>query len=239
MSDIQFNTGVISPVECVKEGWEIIKPDFWLLLAITFVAGLIGSASLYILLGAMICGMNYCYLARIDGRKVSFEDLWKGLGWWLPGLVVTAFIVVPMLVIYGVVLVPAIMSAVMGSSLSGDEFVGLLAGILAVDAVFAVIMVCFHTLLIFSFPLIVDRNLGAITAMKTSARAVLKNLGGVVGMIGVQIVLTFLGFLAICIGIYLVIPIIIAGNLVAYRKVFPAQPQGQNYNLMPGIYRGS
>jgi hypothetical protein len=238
MNGIEFNTGAISPIECVKEGWEVIKPDFWLLLGITFVAGLIGGFSMYILLGAMICGMTYAYLKRIDGQSVSFDDLWKGFSWWLPGLVVTAFIVIPLIVVYAVVYVPIIMSAVMGSKLSEDELVTMLIVAGVVDLILIVIMVCVHTLLMFSFPLIVDRNLGAIKAMTTSARAVLKNIGGVVGLIVVNFGLVFLGYLALCVGIYFVIPIIIAGQLVAYRRVFP-RLNPQNFNPPPpNAYQG-
>lgn len=238
MNGTEFRTGVISPVECVKEGFELIKPDFWLLLAITFVGGIIGGVTLYILLGAMACGMFYAYLKRIDGHSISFDDLWKGFGWWLPGLVVTAFIVIPIMIVYGVIYVPIIMSAAMGSKLSQDELMGVLLGALAVDLVLVVIMVCFHTLLMFSFPLIVDRNLGAIKAMTTSARAVLKNLGGVVGLILVNMGLMILGYLALCIGVYFVIPIMIAGNVVAYRRVFPSL-QNQNFGPPPpNEYRG-
>jgi hypothetical protein len=238
MNGTEFNTGVISPVECVKEGWEVIKPDFWLLLGITFVAGLIGGFSMYILLGAMICGMTYAYLKRIDGQSISFDDLWKGFNWWLPGLVVTAFIIIPLIVVYAVIYVPIIMSAAMGSRMSEDELVTMLVVAGLVDLVLIVIMVCVHTLLMFSFPLIVDRNLGAIKAMTTSARAVLKNIGGVVGLIVVNFGLVFLGYLALCIGIYFVIPIIIAGQLVAYRRVFPRlNPQGFN-PPPPNTYRG-
>jgi hypothetical protein len=238
MNGTEFNTGVISPIECVKQGWELIKPDFWLLLGITFVAGLIGGFSMYILLGAMICGMTYAYLKRIDGQSVSFDDLWKGFNWWLPGLVVTAFIVIPLFVVYAVIYVPIIMSGVMGNKLSEDELVTMLVVVGLVDLVLIVIMVCVHTLLMFSFPLIVDRNLGAIKAMTTSARAVFKNLGGVAGLIVVNFGLVFLGYLALCIGIYLVIPIIIAGQLVAYRRVFP-RLNPQNFNPPPpNTYQG-
>ena len=238
MNGTEFNTGVISPIECIKEGWEVIKPDFWLLLGITFVAGLIGGFSMYILLGAMICGMTYAYLKRIDGQSVSFDDLWKGFSWWLPGLVVTAFIIIPLIVVYAVIYVPIIMSAAMGSRMSEDELVTMLVVVGLVDLVLIVIMVCVHTLLMFSFPLIVDRNLGAIKAMTTSARAVLKNIGGVVGLIVVNFGLVFLGYLALCIGIYFVIPIIIAGQLVAYRRVFP-RLNPQNFNPPPpNAYQG-
>lgn len=238
MNGTQFNTGVISPIECVKEGWEIIKGDFWLLLGITFVAGLIGGFSMYILLGAMICGMTYAYLKRIDGQSVTFDDLWKGFRWWLPGLAITAFIIIPVFAVYAVIYVPIIMSAAMGSKLSEDELITMFIVVGVVDLILIVIMVCFHTLLMFSFPLIVDRNLGAIKAMTTSARAVLKNIGGIVGLIVVNFGLVFLGYLALCIGIYFVIPIIIAGQLVAYRKVFP-RLNAQNYNPPPpNTYQG-
>ena len=82
-------------------------------------------------------------------------------------------------------------------------------------------MVCLHTLLIFTFPLIADKNVGAVQAIKTSVRAALKNLGGVAGLMGLNFVLVFAGYLAFCVGIYFVIPIITAGNVVAYRRVFP------------------
>lgn len=238
MNNQEFRTGVIKPVECAKQGWELIKNDYWILFAIGLVGGLIGGFSLYILLGAMACGIFYCYLQVIDGKSVSFDGLWKGFEFFLPGLIVTLVIVVPMLIVYGVIYAPFILAAVMGSKLSQDEMMGLLFGAFAVDFVFIVIMVCFHTLLMFSFPLIVDKKLSAIGAMKTSAKAVWKNLGGVVGLILVNFGLMILGYLAFCIGLYFVIPIVIAANVVAYRQVFPA-PQERNFNPPPpNVYQG-
>ena len=99
-----------------------------------------------------------------------------------------------------------------------------------------VAMVCFHKLLMFSFPLIVDRNLGAFAAMSLSARAVWNNLGGVAGLYGVGFVLSLAGMLAFCVGIYFVIPIIIAGNVLAYRKVFPA-PGSTNVPPAPNAFQ--
>ena len=222
MQNLEFRTGVIKPIECVKEAWEIIKPDFWLLFAIVLVGAVVGTISLYIVIGAMICGINYCYLKQIDGKKVVFDDLWKGLSWFGPGLIVALCIFVPILLVYAVIYVPIFVAMMMGARMSQDELMTTLAGAFAVDAILIVIMVCFHTLLMFSFPLIVDRNLGGFRAMVTSAKAVWKNMAGVVGLILVNMGLALLGELAFCIGIYLAIPIIFATNVVAYRKVFPA-----------------
>lgn len=221
MQNLEINTGVIRPVECVKEGFALIKSDYWLLFAIWLVGGLLGGISLFIAAGAMTCGTFYCYLRKIDGDAVKFEDLFKGMQWFGSGLVVMLFIIVPLLTVYGIIYVPFVISAALGNKMSQDELMGLLIGAFVIDFVLIVFMVCLHTLLMFAFPLIVDRNLGAFGAMTTSARAVFKNMGGVVGLILVNFVLVLVGYAAFCVGIYFAIPIIIAGNVVAYRKVFP------------------
>jgi uncharacterized membrane protein len=235
MAEIQ--TGVVRPVECMKEGWELIKDDFWILFAITLVGMIIGGITMYILLGAMLCGVFYCYLQKIDGKPVSFDDLWKGMQWLVPGLIAVIVMVVPMFVIMGIIYAPFIAAMAMGSKLSESEMMAIFLGALAFDLIAVVLMVCFHTLLMFTFPLIVDRNLGAIEAMKMSAKGVWNNLGGIAGFYGVALVLGFLGTLACGVGTYLVLPIIMAGTVVAYRKIFPRRGQFQAPPA-PGYYQG-
>lgn len=239
MDSRQFRTGVINPIECVKEGFELIKSDYWLLFAVTLVGMLIGGFTMDILLGAMLCGMFYAYLNKIDGRPVSFDDLWKGMGWFVPGLVVVLVIVVPMIFFYVGVYISMIGALVLGSQIGQGAVTAFFFGALALDVVFVILMVCFHTLLMFAFPLIVDRNLGPVAAMTTSARAVWRNLGGVAGLIGVNFVLAILGYMALCVGVYFVVPVMIAGNVVAYRRVFPSLQnnfQNQAGYYSPGAY---
>lgn len=238
MNNLEFNTGVIKPVDCAREGWEVIKSDYWLLLAITIVGQLIGGISFCIVLGAMVCGIFYSYLRKVDGERISFDDLWKGFGWFWPGFVVTLAIVVPMFVVYAVIYGPFLVAMIMGSKLSENELITMLVAAFAVDLVIIIIMVCFHTLLMFSFPLIVDRGLGAFRAMTTSAKAVWENLGGVAGLILVNFGLVVVGYAALCFGIYFVIPIIIAANVVAYRKVFPAIGRHNFTPPPPNAYEG-
>jgi hypothetical protein len=190
-----------------------------------------------ILVGAMLCGIFYCFLQKYDGKPVVFDPLWKGFQWWLPALVAVLLMVVPMMVIMGFIYAPFIAAAVMGSKLSESEMMGLLFGALAIDLVFIVLMVCFHTLVMFTFPLMVDRNLGVIAAMKTSAKGVWRNLGGIAGFYGITIVLYLAGALACGIGAYFVIPVIMAGTVVAYRQIFPRQDQFHQPPA-PGYYQG-
>lgn len=238
MNNENFTVGQIRPVECYKEGWELIKSDYWLMFAVAIVGALIGGISLYILIGAMACGIFICYLQKIDTGTVSFESLWKGFDYFKPGFVVMLVIIVPTLIVYGIIYAPFVMAMVMGSKLSEQELIGMLIGAAAVDFVVLLIVICFHTLLMFSFPLIVDRNLSAFGAMKLSAKAVWKNLGGVIGMIGVYMGLSILGILTCGIGMYFLLPIMIAGFTVAYRRVFPAQTNTNFNPPPPNAYSG-
>jgi hypothetical protein len=222
MTEIQFNTGVISPVECYKEAWELIKNDYWTLFLIFFLGAIIGSATLYVLLGAMLCGIFNAYIKKIDGQSVSLEDLFKGFSYFAPSILLVIVIIVPTLVMMGIVYAPFIAALTMGSNLSQDEFYALLAGSFVVDLLVSIVVISFHTLLLFAFPLLVDKNLSAFEAMKTSAKAVWQNLGGVVGLILVGAGINLVGALACGIGVYFTVPIVVAGNMLAYRKVFPA-----------------
>jgi len=98
---------------------------------------------------------------------------------------------------------------------------GTFAAAIAADLVVAVAMTIIHSFIIFAFPLLIDRQVGSIDAIKLSVSAVVNNLGGIGGLIVVNFGLMLVGLMVFCIGIYLVIPIITASNLVAYRKVFP------------------
>ncbi len=240
MTDTDFKTGVIRPVEIFKEGWELIRSQYWLLFGIAFVGALIGAFSMYILLGAMMCGIYFCYLQKIDGSNVSFENLWKGFDKLLPGLIVTILIIVPLFLVYIIIYIPIILAAVMGPKLSSDELGQMFIGAIAVDLVLVVLMTCFHTLLIFAFPLIIDRNLGAWQSILLSSKAVWHNLSGIAGMLGVAFVAVIPVSILTCgIGAYLLMPIMLAGYALAYRKIFPAL-NNQNYNPPPpDAYRGA
>ncbi|REJ78935.1 MAG: hypothetical protein DWQ47_05695 [Acidobacteria bacterium] len=221
MRESEFRTGVIKPIECFKEGWEAIKPHYWLLFAITLIGMLIGGFSFYILLGAMVCGIFVCYFRALDGQEVAIEDLFKGFEYFWPGLILTAIIVLPGFILFGLMYAPLVIATMGGSVLSQDEFLALLSGFIVVELIFAIIMACLHTLVMFSYPLIVDRKLSAFRAIIVSSKAVLKNLKGVAGLWVASFVAAIAGYLALCVGVYFVIPVIFAANIAAYRKVFP------------------
>ena len=108
MLPTDFKTGVIRPVEIYKESWEMIKDQYWLIFAITLVGMLIGGAVPVILIGPMICGIYLCLFQKVDGQEVKFDLIFKGFEYFMPSLLVSVFIVVPVIILLFTVYVPMI-----------------------------------------------------------------------------------------------------------------------------------
>ncbi|MGD9564282.1 MAG: hypothetical protein AB7F88_17475 [Pyrinomonadaceae bacterium] len=224
MAYTEFRTDVLKPVEIYKEAWELIKGQYWMVFAVVLVGMIIGSAIPVVLIGPMVCGIYLVLFGLSSGEPVDFGRLFKGFDYFMPSLGLAVIITVPTFVLIFSVYIPMFLMAMAGPRMSESEMIAAIAGIVAVEIVIAIVMVCIHTLLLFSFPLIVDKKMGTVDSIKTSARAVWHNLSGVVGLFVVGFVVCLVGYLALCVGIYLAIPLVIAANMVAYRKVFPASP---------------
>src|SRR5918994_6075848 len=96
---VEFRSGVISPVECVKEGWQLIKDRYWLFLGITLVAMLVGGAVPVVLIGPMMVGLYLCLFAKMRGEPVEFGMLFKGFDYFVQGLVAAAIQTLPLILI--------------------------------------------------------------------------------------------------------------------------------------------
>ena len=225
MEYTEFRTGAIRPVEVYKEAWELIKGEYWLIFAITLVALIVGSAVPVVLIGPMMIGLFMVLLNKIDGRPIEFGQLFKGFEHFLPGLIIAAVVTVPTLIMIFGIYVPMIVISIAAPRMSESEVIAAIAATIAAELVFAVVLVCLHSLLLFAFPLVADRKMSGVAAIKTSVRAVWQNLGGVAGLFGVGILVALVGYLALCVGIYLALPLIMASTAVAYRKIFPAEPR--------------
>lgn len=223
MQRLEFNSGVISGVQCYKEAWEMIKGQYWTVFAVVIVGMLVASIIPLIILGPMMCGIYLCLFDLYDGQQINFEKLFKGFDLFVPSLVLSVIIMGPIFVMILLMYIPMIGMAMAGPRMSESELMAFILGVVGVELVFALIMVCIHTLVIFSFPILVDKRVSAWQSITLSARAVWANLSGVVGLFAVGFVVVLVGYLMLCIGLYLVMPLIMAANVVAYRKVFPGR----------------
>jgi hypothetical protein len=216
----------------LREGWRLVKDDYWLFLGITFVGVLLGGmAPLGILMGPAMCGIHYCLFRCERGRRVSFDMLFRGFDYFAPSLVATLIMVVPMillgLVSYLLFVAGSIGAfvAMMPKEAPGQPpdaaafgvFMGLMA--LYFLAIIAISLV-FHLFFFFTYPLIVDRGLSGFEAVKLSIKAAFGNFFGVFGVIFLSQLLSMVGVLACYIGVIFVVPVTFAMVSVAYQQVF-------------------
>lgn len=227
-----FNRGVIKPVECLKEGWELIKDQYWLFLGITLVGILIGGAVPIVLLGPMMVGIFLCLFKKQERQPVEFGELFKGFDYFVQGLIVAVIKVVPIVIL----LVPfyIIMFAVMMTTMPRDhasqgEFRMFVFTLFGFEMVFALVLmivgILIETFFMFAFPLVADRKLSGLEAVKLSMKAGKANFVGILGLLLLNAVLGIVGVLCCIVGVYFYLPVAFASYAVAYRRVFPEIPQ--------------
>lgn len=222
MQDFEFRTGVIKPVEIFKEAWELIKDQYWLILGVTLLGLLIGGVIPIIIMGPMVCGIYLCMFEKIEGREVKIDMLFKGFDHFVPSLIVSVCMMLPVVVLLVAIYVPMIGMVIAGQKMSESELIPFLIGAVVFELIVAIAMVCFHTLLMFAFPLVADRKLSGFAAIKLSARAVWNNLSGMAGLFGVSFLVAMVGYLVLCVGVYLTLPLIFMANAIAFRRIFPS-----------------
>jgi hypothetical protein len=230
----QFRTGVIKPVECVKEGWALIKDQYWLFLGIVFVGIFVGGAVPLVLIGPMMVGIYMCYFRRMRGEPVDFGLLFKGFDYFAQSLIAALIQMIPMVV----VMVPAyiIMFALMmtamprgGGSMDPGASSRFLFTFFGFELVFVIVMlavgITVGIFFMFAFPLIADRGLSGLDATKLSIKAGKANFGGILSLLLLNFAMGMLGVLACYVGVFFIMPISLASYAVAYRRVFPLLSQ--------------
>jgi hypothetical protein len=225
-NEISFNRNAVQPVECIKGGWELIRSQYWLFVGMTVVGVIIGSVvPMGILMGPMMCGI---YLALFQTRRrqpIEFGLLFKGFDYFGDSVIATLIHIVPIVVI----VVPAYLLFYVGmfgmmAASDGQPDPGAMLGLLGVFAIFwFVVMIAIIVLSViftFAYPLIVDRRLSGLNAVKLSIRAGFANFWRLLGMLILTGLMTFVGVLFCYVGAFLVMPISFAAIATAYEQVF-------------------
>ena len=234
-----FNRGVISPMECIKEGWALIKDQYWLFFGITLVGLLIGGAIPIVLLGPMMVGIFLCLQQRQRNHPVEFGLLFKGFDLFGPSLIVAVLKMIPIFIILipYYIFVFAMMATMPRGRPSAEDSQGFLFAFLGMELLFGLLIITVSILVemffMFAFPLVADRKMSGMDAVKLSFKAGRANLGGVLGLMLLNGLFTILGVLACIVGVYFYLPIAIASQAVAYRRVFPDIGQFGQYPPPP------
>lgn len=185
-------------------------------------------------MGPVMGGVYYVALRDMRGDPVEFGMMFKGFEKFLPlmiiGLIQSIPGIIAQFVQYGV----RFAELGLGSGKSGDfqffqagdrDFAiasGFMVFAIVLGLIFVVISVVWWAVFFFAVPLVMEYDLGAMDAIKLSARAAVNNLGGMIVLMLLQMLISLLGLLMICLGIFLFsIPLIFVTNAFVYRQVFP------------------
>ena len=235
-NSVEFRKVPIRPVECLKEAKNQLGEQYWLFVGICAVGILIGSlVPMGLLMGPMMCGIYLCFFKRSRGETVTFELLFKGFDYFIESLIaslimvaaITAVLIPMYLIMYVLIFAGMFAAGAAEGGGQGGDFA--MAGFLGMMAFFYLVIfvaiIAVGTFFSFVYPLIVDRNMKAWPALKTSFSAVWANFGGMLGLVLLSQLI--LGVAAMCcyLPALLVLPITIGANKLAYFKVFPEAPE--------------
>lgn len=221
-----FSRGAVQPIYCIKAGWQLLRDQYWLFVGMALVAIILGSFVPFgILFGPMMCGFYVALFRRRRGEMVEFGSLFKGFDHFGESVVATLIHYVPMVM----VLIPFYIVLYAGLFLimprqGGEPDPSSLLGFFAVMIVLVLFMMALMILLsvifTFSYPLIVDRKMSGLDAVKLSARGALANFWPLLGLLLLNGLMAFAGVLLCYVGVFLVLPVTFAAIAVAYEQVF-------------------
>ena len=234
MNNIQYLSGAINAGDCVGGAWNLVSRRFGLYIGVGLLTLiLIGCIPFVgsILFGPVLAGFYYLVLRDMRDEPVDFGMMFKGFEKFVPlmlaGLVQSAPSLVATILQYSVDFARLAGPAARGGDVnfyqSGSDalFAGISAGLLVIIAVMALFGIVWSIALSFAIPLILEHDLPVVDALLTSAKAAFSNVGGLIVLIILEILIAILGVIALCVGIFVAMPVIYAANVFAYRMVFP------------------
>jgi len=237
---MQFQPGAVDAQGCVANAWKVVTNKFWMYVGVgilvVILIGLIPLANIF-LFGPVMGGFCYLVLRDMRGEPVEFGMMFKGFEKFVPLMVAGIVQSIPG-IIYQAIKLASDVSTIAGSMSNGsgsaDFFQSETTGAAAAAGVtllsgtvimgFGLIGIAWNLAFSFAIPLIVENEISIGDALKTSINAAVENIGGLLLLLLIECGVVILGLLAICLGIFVAIPVIYAANVFAYRMVFPLLP---------------
>lgn len=232
MNPVQYLSGAINPGDCISNAWTLVTRNFWLYIGVALVTMLLIGCIPFVgslLFGPVLGGFYYLVLRDMRDEPVDFGMMFKGFEKFLPLMLAGIIQAAPSII--GTVLQYTVDIArlVGGGSRGGDfyqpgadtVFAGISAGVLVMVIILSLVGIVWSVALSFAVPLIMEHDLGVADALFTSAKAALSNAGGLIVLIILEVLVMLLGIIALCIGIFVAVPVVYAANVFAYRLVFP------------------
>lgn len=244
MNNIQHVSGAISAGDCVSGAWNLVTRRFWLYIGLGLITILLISCVPivnFFLIGPILGGFYYLVLRDMRDEPVDFGMLFKGFDKFVPLMVVGLIQAAPSIVFTIIQYTVDLARIAAGVGSGGDVFQfqsgsGVLAGLSMAVVLVGVVLfffgIAWHLAFMFAIPLVLEHGLDIGDALLTSLKAAGSNVGGLILLLILQILISILGVMALCVGIFVAIPVLYAANAFAYRMVFPYFDK-PNFNTAP------
>jgi hypothetical protein len=212
--------------DVISRGWNVVSANLGLAIgaaALTMVVLLVasvipcvGSIVNLVIQGPMIAGLWVIFLKLHRTGSATFEDLFAGFQMFLPLFLVTLV----QTLITMVAMIPAMGLFFLGGVLSKEsEALGIM--VMAVGALVGIVPAIYLGVSwVFSLPLVVDKKLDFWPAMELSRKVVAKRFFNVFGLLICVGLIAIAGLIALCVGIFVAIPLGIASLAAAYEDLF-------------------
>lgn len=235
-----FRRNIVEPIECINRAWALVKDQYWLFVGMVAIAILIGSAiPLGILMGPMMCGLYLSFFKKRRGEPIELGTLFKGFDYFGPSVVATLLHVIPILII----IIPAYLFfyvffiiSMTATTQDGEPNPGAMLGLLGMFTLFWIVM--FFVIIIISigftfvYPLIVDRKMAALDAIKASFKAAMANFWRLLLLMFLTGLISIAGVLLCYVGMFLAFPVTYGALAMAYEQVFGLAEPG---DLAPNV----
>lgn len=189
----------------LAEAWVLVGADLPVFAVAAFLTITFSLFTGFILALPMVTGLCLMFSEKLQGNKPELAHLWEGLSSRFPAAI-------SIWIIMMVAAIPFDGVNYYLHSLRGPwAWVGILVVFIGLWLI--------YTPLFFAIPLIADRDLSALSAMRLSWSQVRPRWGGIFVATVVYSLVMMVGVLAFGVGIILTLPVIVGAQMLAYREL--------------------
>ena len=233
-----FRRNAVEPIECINRAWALVKDQYWLFVGMVAIAILLGSAiPLGILMGPMMCGLYLSFFKKRRGEPIELGTLFKGFDYFGPAVIAALLHVLPILAIVIPSYIVFYVFFILTMTVQGDEpNPSTMLGLMGMFTLFWIVM--FFVIIVISigftfvYPLLVDRKMAALDAIKVSFKAAMANFWRIMLLMILTGLLTMAGVVLCYVGMFLACPVTYGALAIAYEQVLGLAEPG---DLAPNV----
>lgn len=221
------------PLKRMSQAYQLMGDQYWLFVAITFVASVVASLVPFgLIAGTMAVGVYLCFIDREKGNQVEFATLFRSFDYFVESLVafliyffVSLLAMAPFLIaIVALVVGPVLAAAGAGAAAPPQLPATTITAILILYPMLFIANIVALLPFCFTFQLIADRNLKAVDAVKTSAKGVFRNFASVTWFVFVTACLAGFASMMCFLPIIPLMPILVGAYFLLFREIYGPNP---------------